>query len=226
MDTAALAQRIPVYDSLDTLGQSCPWILGQFHDLIVKVMRTFDAGRNDVRASGAFLERCHLQSQQRVKSFGGGHALGPSVDWNTVLPPRTLEKLATQGLSTAGLDAINDEFEVFWNIALGKMARVDNIDAATGAYATTDLSRAYFVAFDQVRLKLKEAWRLNQYSDHNHPGWDLSPFGYITKTIRDKEFFSGGDVPGDCIAEAVIVDKTGARRNVIPNQRAVGRAGA
>ena len=78
------------------------------------------------------------------------------------------------------------------------------------------------MAFDQVRLKLKEAWRLNQYSDYNHPGWDLSPFGYITKTIRDKEFFTAGDLPGDYITEAVIVDKAGGHQNVIPNQRAAG----
>jgi tetratricopeptide (TPR) repeat protein len=214
IDTAALSQRIPVYDSLGTLRQSCPWILGQFHDSIVKVMRAFDAGGKDIRASGAFLEKCHTQSRRRVEAFGGGHTFGPPIQWDTILTPRTLEKLAGHGLSTADLDAINDEFEVFWNVALGKMAGADNIDAATGAYTTTDFSRAYFLAFDQVRLKLKEIWKLNQYSDHNHPGWDLSPFGYVTKTIRDKEFFTAGDIPGDCIVEAVIVNKTGARRRV------------
>jgi hypothetical protein len=198
----------------------------QFYELIIKVMRTFDAGRNDVRASGAFLERCHLESQKRVESFGGGHTFGPAVDWSTVLPPLALEKLAAQGLSTPDLDAINDEFEVFWNIALGKMARADTIDAATGASITTDLSRAYFVAFDRVRLKLKEAWKLNQDSKHNHPGWDLSPFGYITKTIRDKEFFTAGDIAGDCIGEAVIVDKAGRPQDVIPNERTLSRAGS
>ena len=56
---------------------------------------------------------------------------------------------------------------------------------------------------------MKEAWRLNRYSNHNHPGWDLSPFGYVTKTLRDQEFFTAGDIPGDCIKEAVIVDKGG-----------------
>jgi hypothetical protein len=106
------------------------------------------------------------------------------------------------------------------------MARADTIDAATSTSTTTDLSRAYFVAFDLVRLKLKEAWRLNQDSKHNHPGWDLSPFGYITKTIRDEEFFTAGDIAGDCIGEAVIVDKAGRCQDVILNQREVGRAGS
>src|SRR5262249_41112914 len=90
---------------------------------------------------------------------------------------------------------------------------------------TKDLSRAYFTAFNEVRLKLKEAATLNQYSAFNHPGWDLSPFGYITKTIRDKEFFASGDIPGDCISEAVIVDQAGRQRGeVIFNENALNRA--
>jgi hypothetical protein len=109
---------------------------------------------------------------------------------------------------------------------LGKMTRMDIIHADTGLSDTTDLSRAYFVAFDQVRLKLKEAWRLNQFSNLNHPGWDLSPFGYITKTIRDKEFFYGGDVPGECILEAIVVDRMAHQKDVIANQRASGASGS
>ncbi len=222
INTAALSPRIHVYDSLATLKKSCPWMRGRFYDSILKVMRAFDAGRSDVRASGAFLGRCDLESRQRVESFGGGRTFGPSIDWNRILAAGELDKLAAQGLSTTDLDAINEEFESFWNIALGKMVIEDRIDASTGTFTTAQLSRAYFVAFDQVRLKLKEAWRLNQYSDYNHPGWDLSPFGYITKTIRDKEFFTAGDLPGDYITEAVIVDKAGGHQNVIPNQRAAG----
>jgi hypothetical protein len=99
------------------------------------------------------------------------------------------------------------------------MSREDIIDVDTGSVITKDLSRAYFRAFDEVRLKLKEAARLNQYSKFNHPGWDLSPFGYITKTVRDKEFFVSGDIPGHCISEAVIVDKTGRQREVMSNEK-------
>jgi hypothetical protein len=172
-------------------------------------MNALDAGRNDIRMSGTFLQRCHILSGRRVKSFGGGHTFGPPIDWKTILTPRAFAELACQGISTADLDGLNEEFETFWNIALGKMVSEDKIDAATGDVTTTRLSRAYFIAFDEVRMKLIESWRLNRFSEHNHPGWDLSPFGYITKTIRDKEFFSGGDIPGDCIVEAVIVDQKG-----------------
>ncbi len=224
LDSAALSQRLEVYDSISTLRQSCPWIMGQFYNSIVKVMHGLDEGCNDVRASGAFLQRCHLQSRQRVESFGGGRTFGPAVDWNGMLSPGELDKLAAQGLSTRDLDTINDEFELVWNVALSKMVSEDRIDLATGASTTHELSRAYFVAFDQARLNLKEAWRLNQYSQYNHPGWDLSPFGYITKTIRDHEFFTAGDIPGDCIAEAVIVDQAGQPQERIPNRKALGRS--
>jgi hypothetical protein len=120
-------------------------------------------------------------------------------------------------VTTGDLDAINEEFEGFWNVALGHMAGMETIHADTGVIENQDLSRAYFVAFDEVLLKLKEAWTLNRFSNHNHPGWDLSPFGYIAKTIRDQEFFSNGDIPGDCIREAVIVDRNGSRTAVLVN---------
>jgi hypothetical protein len=46
---------------------------------------------------------------------------------------------------------------------------------------------------------------LRKLDPHNHPGWDISPFGYVAKTIRDEEFFSDGDIPGDCIVDATVV---------------------
>lgn len=220
VDTAALWRRGRGYDSLATLKKMCPWILGGFYDLIVRIMGALDGGTGEVRESGAFLERCHTESRRRVESFGGGQAFGPEVDWSTFLGRDVLARLETHGVSERELDAMNAEFELFWNIALGQMVGMDMIDADSGLYETIHLSRAYFQAFDEIRLKLKEQWILNQYSRYNHPGWDLSPFGYITKTIRDREFFSNGDVPGECIIEARLVDKMGRQMEVIPNQRA------
>jgi hypothetical protein len=226
IDTAAVRQCAPVYDSLATLRHSSPLISGSFYDAIVKIMRALDSDRGDVTASGAFLQRCHLESRRRVEAFGGGRTLGPAIDWNKLLAPADREALAMAGVSEAELDVLNDEFETFWNIALGRMVLADTINLGTGAVETARLSRAYFVAFDQVRIKLKESWRLNQFSAHNHPGWDLSPFGYVTKTIRDQEFFSGGDVPGNCILEAVVVNGTGQKGSLIANQGTTRSPGA
>jgi hypothetical protein len=217
VDTTALLAGASVYDSLGTLRRSCPWASSGSLDLIVKVMHALDSERNDVRASGAFLGKCHEESRRRVESFGGGSTFGPPIDWKVLLTADVLEKLLSRGVTTADLDLIDEEFEAFWNVALGKMAGIETIHTDTGLTESQDLSRAYFVAFDQVRLKLKEAWTLNLFSKHNHPGWDLSPFGYVAKTIRDGEFFSSGDVPGDCIREAVIVDWTGSRKEVLTN---------
>ena len=222
INTAALFPRISAYDSLATLRRSCPWMMDRFYDLIVKSMRALNSGHNDVRASGAFLARCDLQSRLRVESFGGGRTFGPAIDWNKMLAPGELKRLAVQGLLTTDLDAINEEFELFWSVALGRMVSEDRIDVSTRTHTTAGLSRSYFMAFDQVRLNLKEAWRLNQDSEYNHPGWDLSPFGYITKTIRDKEYFTVGDLPGKYIIEAAIIDKAGSLQEVVPNKGATG----
>lgn len=222
VDTAALLQRSRVYDSLATLKKTCPWILGGFYDQIVRIMSALDGGSGDVRESGVFLEQCHGESRRRVASFGGGQTFGPEMDWPGFLGGDVFTRLETHGISKGELDAMNEEFELFWSIALGKMTGMDKIDADSGLSESIHLSRAYFKGFDEVRLKLKEQWILNQFSRYNHPGWDLSPFGYITKTIRDKEFFSGGDVPGDCIIEATIVDRMGVQEKVIRNQDAAG----
>jgi len=219
IDTGPLLKRMRVYDSLATLRQTHPWMAGGFYDALLNVMRALDAGRDDVLASGSFLQRCHLESRRRVESFGGGETFGPPVAWDTLLTPGTQEKFQAAAVTITELDIINQEFEYLWNVALGGMATMTVIHADSDLSESQEMSRAYFVAFDEVRLKLNEAWQLNRFSKHNDPGWDLSPFGYITKTIRDKEFFTSGDVPGDCILKAAIVDKSGKRKQVIINER-------
>jgi tetratricopeptide (TPR) repeat protein len=216
IDSGRLLRTAGVYDSLATLKKNFPWVLGGFYKLITKVMRALDQGE-DVRNSGAFLARCHSESRRRVELFGGGQSFGPAIDWANFLGGDEFNTLLANGISAADLDEMNQEFETFWNISLGRMVGADEIDADSGRARSIDLSRAYFAAFDQVQLKLKEIWRLNQFSEYNHPGWDLSPFGYVAKTIRDQEYFSSGDVPGNCIIEATIVDMRGRKRRVLPN---------
>lgn len=96
-------------------------------------------------------------------------------------------------------------------VALGKMATMETISVDGGSAKSTDVSRAYFKAFADVEDDLKRAWDRNAASGYNHPGWDLSPLGYVAKSIRDREFFSSGSVPGDCIVDAIIVDQHGRR---------------
>lgn len=216
IDAAKLARQGRLFDSFETLKKHNSWLRGAFYPVIKKVISALNGKRDDVRRSGAFLQMCHLESRRRVEAFGGG-SLGSPVDWSARLGSRWLAELEGAGVSRQMLDSINAEFEAFWNIALGQMQYMDKIDAASGTSETVGLSRAYFRAFDDVRLKLKEAWMLNKGSLHNHPGWDISPLGYVTKTIRDEEFFSDGDIPGDRIVEARIVDQWGKRTSEIQN---------
>jgi hypothetical protein len=225
IDTPELLKRGRMYDSLATLKKTCPWLLGGFYDQIVRIMSALDSGKDDIRESGAFLERCHSESRRRVESFGGGRTLGPAMDWSTFLGNDMLARLLAHGIAKEELDALNEEFELFWNIALGKMIGVDEIDADGGSSKSVELSRAYFEGFDDVQPDLKERWALNRFSRYNHPGWDLSPFGYITKTIRDKEFFSSGDIPGGCILEARFVDRMGVPMKIIRNPNAASALG-
>jgi hypothetical protein len=209
VDVAALQRHGAVYDSLATLQQACPWTDTGFFDLMRKLMRAVDDGADDVFESGRFLQRCHAESRRRVAEHGGGRSFGPVLDWRQFLGEAMHGQLMSRGVTPGELDAINEEFEYHWLVATGQMALMDTIHTEDGRVETTRLSRAYFRAFDDVALALKERWTLNRYSRHNHQGWDLSPFGYITKTLRDQEFFSSGDVPGHCIARALVVGRNG-----------------
>lgn len=222
IDSSAFLRHGRIYDSLETLRNTCPWVMGGFYELITKIMSALDDEQVDTRESGAFLARCHEESRRRVQSFGGGETFGPRMNWPQFLGDDVYRVLAQHGISEKELNAINNEFELFWNIALGQMISMDEINIDGSAVETISLSRSYFKAFEDVRLKLQEQLVLNQFSPYNHLGWDLSPFGYITKTIRDREFFSDGDIPGDCILEARLVDMMGQTKKVIANARAAG----
>jgi tetratricopeptide (TPR) repeat protein len=210
IDAERLCRQRRVFDSLATLRQHNGWMLDALYDILRVVIRAFDGDTGHVQRSGAFLQTTHLQSRRRVSEFGGG-SLGAPVDWTARLGAAELGRLATAGVSTQMLDRINAEFESFWNIADSRLRYMDEIDAESGASRTVELSRAYFLAFQEVQLDLKEAFVLRKRHAHHHPGWDISPFGYVAKTIRDQEFFSGGDIPGDCVLEAAVVDVHGEK---------------
>jgi hypothetical protein len=201
-----------VFDAVATLNAAFPWMLGGFHTLIVRIMRALDAGHDDVHASGAFLQRCHDESRRRVEQFGGGCDFGPPVDWDAVAGVEAFQALQAADISTEALDAMNNEFEDFWKVMLGQMATMTRLHTDGRPAESIDLSRVYFMAFRQVEGELHAAWERNRLSPFNHPGWDLSPFGYVTKTIRDGEYFSSGPVPASDIIEGIVVDQHGRPR--------------
>ena len=211
LDRPRLSQTGPIYDAISSLTKNLPWMLGGSYQLIKRIMAALDAGNDDVYASGVFLQKCNEESRRRVETFGGG-SLGPPVDWSAMLGGNALTTLGKSGIGTNELEQINSEFEAFWLVALGKMATMETIFMDGRSAKSSSVSRAYFKAFADVEADLQRAWAKNKASGYNHPGWDLSPLGYVAKSIRDREFFSSGSVPGDCIIEAVAVDHRGRPR--------------
>ncbi len=206
IDRTRLSKKGPVYNAIASLTKNLPWMLGGSDQLIKRIMATLDAGHDDVCVSGSFLQKCHEESQKRVKEFGGG-SLGPRIDWSTMLDANALTILNKSGIGAKELDQVISEFEAFWLVALGKMATMETIFMDGRSAKSSNLSRAYFKAFADVEADLKRAWTKNASAGYNHPGWDLSPLGYVAKSIRDREFFSSGSVPGDCILDAIEVDQ-------------------
>lgn len=211
----------PIYDSLATFKRACPWVFETFFKLMEKIRHALDDSSDDVTQSGAFLQRLHEMSWQRWAG-ASGNDLDTTVDWPGVLGIALYSRLIGGGVSYEDLQLVMEDFKIHWLVATEQLVGSDDIHE-DGHIEHTRLSRAYFRAFDDVALELKERWILNRYSPYNHAGWDTSPFGYITKTLRDQEFFTSGDLPGSCIVRASVVDRYGRALRAIDNPRATLR---
>ena len=134
-------------------------------------------------------------SRRRAESFGGGSICGPPIDWKVLLTADVLEKLLSRGVTTTDLDLINEEFEAFWNVALGKMAGIETIDADTGLTESQDLSRAYFVAFDQVRLKRRKPGRSISFRNTTIPDGISRPSAMLPRRFETGSSFRAAMFP-------------------------------
>ena len=162
VDTAALLARASVDDSLGTLRRTCPWASGRPLDLIVKVMHALDSegtmSARPARSWGSVTE----ESRRRVESFGGGSTFGPPIDWEVLLTAGVLEKLLSRGSppSISASSTRNSKRSGTWPWARWpgwrRSTRIRN-------YRKPGSLRAYFVAFDQVWLKLKGASTLHLF---------------------------------------------------------------
>jgi hypothetical protein len=97
---------------------------------------------------------------------------------------------------------------VFWMGASGEVMALDTDGPAV--FETPVHSAMYLTAFAKVKHELQQAYE-QRLATGGHPGWDLTPFGYIAKSCRDREFFSTGTIPGESIAEATLVEFVGGR---------------
>lgn len=215
IDGARLRRHGEIYDSFETMVKHCDWMLpGEFETLRLAVTTL------GVLKAGRFLEKCYEQSRVRVERYGHlPEVLAPKVDWSVYLERGDLEHLARAEISEVALDGLRSAFEAFWMFALGQVGSVDTITVGSEEReARVDARPAgpfgYYIGFLQVEDLLKAALD-GETGDHRQPGWDLTAFGYMAKTCRDKEFFSTGLVPGDCIVKATVVDARGRPLRVI-----------
>lgn len=141
--------------------------------------------------------------------------------WADYFNEKEWKILLNHGITTDDVKTLVTSFETFWLYALPVIGSVDEIivdDSGSLIKTNTRISGrlAYYMAFMLVYEKLEAALD-EQTTEYRQPGWDLTPFGYIAKTCRDREFFSTGPVPGHCVVEATIVSSNGTPLQVIPN---------
>jgi hypothetical protein len=206
IDGARLRRHGEIYDSFATMVKYCDWIFpGEFESLrgTVKALGVLKAGR--------FLNKCYEQTKLRVARYGHlPAALSPAIDWDNYVNKDDWDDLAHAGITKDTLRGLLNAFEVFWMYALGQIGATDTITVGTEECENRIETKpaepfGYYIGFCEVLDLLKVAME-GETADHRQPGWDLTAFGYIAKTCRDEEFFSSGDVPGDCIVKATVVE--------------------
>jgi hypothetical protein len=188
VDQSVLAEAGPLYDAYQSMVQSCDWFgAGEFATL-VEIVRALD-----VKDAGRFLEQCYAGSRTRLLEGGVS-------DWGRYLGG-SAGKLAASGIERRRLDELQDALERYWQEALEIAS--DDIHVVPGGGDPVVRSRpARLLTYDDAFRQVAPRLRGVKAPD---PGWDLTPFGYIAKTCRDREVFAAGSAPPACILEATTV---------------------
>ncbi len=205
IDSTRLRKHGKVFDAYATMvNHSEP----MFHDSdlktlcdVVKVLRPLKAGR--------FLERCNDEAIRNAVRHGGLRRSPEAIDWTSYIGEDDRSLLSKTGIKENALGQLVHALESFWMMAVTPMGSTAVLVAKSdGTVEEQPLRLGYYIAFRQMQDRLKAALE-GHVEDYRQHGWDLTPFGYIAKTCRDEEVFSSGPIPGDCIIEAVRVDKAG-----------------
>ncbi len=204
VDLTALRAYTRVYSGVRTLQRHSEWL----RDSTIRPLRRVLSALG-LRAGGRFLEGCFAETR--------GHAqmnqwriprVEEDVAWEKYLSQSEVRRLLE--VDREELPAVLQDFETYWDLALGHVAGITSIEAGTGEATTRSLLREPFVyqrAFERV-LPILEANADAARGEHRI-GWDRTAFGYIAKTILDDELFPAGSVPGSCLVRAAIVDRDG-----------------
>jgi hypothetical protein len=204
VDLTALRAHTRVFSGVRTLQLHSEWLLDSTITHLQCVL-----GALGLRAGGRFLEGCFIESR--------GHALrnqsrvpreDEEVAWEKYLSESEARRLLD--VDPQELRAVLQDFETYWDLALGHIGGITTIEAGTGEATTRSLLREPFVyqrVFERV-LPILEANAEAPGGEHRI-GWDRTAFGYVAKTILDDELFPAGPVPASCLVRASIVDRDG-----------------
>jgi len=237
VDRGRLRRGGAVYDSYATMKKHCYWVVKHEFDTLVGIVKALG-----VLNAGSFLSRANDETRRIVES-GGSYSLADTPNWiDEYVGEDVWEELRHAGVKEEQLRSLFGTFEAFWMLVLGIFATVDTLVLGETDQPSEVLSKpernfgdvgpfGYYLAFSEVQAelkaaldeKLREAALQGKAVEYRHPGWDLTPFGYIAKTCRDQEFFSTGPVPGNCITKATIVNSHGFPLQTIINDSAANR---
>jgi hypothetical protein len=199
IDRARLRSYGEVYDSYASMHKYLDWFFESEFETLSKLVNTLG-----VLDGGNFLNRCDRESRELVQS--GMDAFTAPPAWPKYFEGDGWAKLRGAGILEDQLTSLHQAFRAFWSYALGQVGSVDTLvlNPAGGEPKVTTKAvepLGYYWAFREVEEKLEDVRATAAEEYKRNPGWQTTPFGYVAKTCRDKEFFSTGSVPGDCIID-------------------------
>jgi hypothetical protein len=201
IDADRLRARGPVWDAYATLVRHCDWFFKAELDTLTSVV-----GVLGVEEGGRFLARCHAGTRARVERAEGFEPIVGPIDWAHYVQGG-LERLRGAGIEEEALRQLHNGLELYWLRALGKVAAEDVIHVGVpGAEPVVEERRLGLLAYEHAFRDVEARLRTEALAPAD-PGWDLTAFGYVAKTCRDREFLSTGPVPADCIVDATGVGR-------------------
>lgn len=207
IDRGRLSRHGKLYDSYASMRKYLHWFFqSEFETLstLVKVL--------DVAEGGAFLERLARETRQLVETNRDLVVSPPT--WSSNLRPGRWEQLQQSEIGVERLDSLYHAFRGFWMFASGGVEtdrlRLDPEGGAPAVATRPAELFGYYLAFRAVQQQLCDVQAGAGEEHKRNPGWQTTPFGYVAKTCRDREFFSTGGIAPDCIVESIVVGHRGA----------------
>jgi hypothetical protein len=206
IDPERLRAHGPIWDAYATLDYQCDWFLGSDLETLTAIVSVLG-----LKEAGEFLARCHAGTRERVASVGGGDFAGP-INWNDYLTGG-LPRLLAAGLEQGPLETLHSSLELYWMRALGQFSAEDVIHTQADVEPVVEERRLPVFGYEPAFAEAERRLRSEALAPAD-PGWDLTAFGYIAKTCRDREFLSTGPIPPDCITGVAAVRVDGSAHRV------------